>query len=100
MPSQPTHAASDPGNWLTHGGTYNEQRFSKLDQINSENVGKLGLAWFHDLDTNRVQEATPLGELLETLAQHTVAFIPVLRGNQLAGLITRTDVIRALLQLR
>lgn len=47
-----------------------------------------------------VQEATPLGELLATLAQHTVAFIPVLRGDQLVGLITRTDVIRALLQLR
>ncbi|MEG1736059.1 MAG: CBS domain-containing protein, partial [Comamonas sp.] len=47
-----------------------------------------------------VQEATPLGELLGTLARHTVAFIPVLRGNQLAGLITRTDVIRALLKLR
>ncbi|MEG2631796.1 MAG: CBS domain-containing protein, partial [Comamonas sp.] len=47
-----------------------------------------------------VQEATPLGELLGTLAQHTVAFIPVLRGHQLAGLITRSDVIRALLQLR
>ncbi|WP_159911486.1 HPP family protein [Pantoea sp. 18069] len=48
----------------------------------------------------RVQEATPLGELLGTLAQHRVQFIPVLRGTQLAGLITRTDVIRALLALR
>ncbi|MNL60492.1 CBS domain protein [compost metagenome] len=47
-----------------------------------------------------VQEATPLGELLDTLASHTVPFIPVLRGAQLAGLITRTDVIRALLRLR
>lgn len=47
-----------------------------------------------------VQEATPLGELLGALAQHTVPFIPVLRGTQLAGLITRTDVIRALLALR
>ncbi|MET1114017.1 MAG: HPP family protein [Comamonas sp.] len=46
-----------------------------------------------------VQEATPLGELLGTLAEHTVAFIPVLRGPQLAGLITRTDVIRALMRL-
>lgn len=48
----------------------------------------------------RVEETTPLGELLTTLAQHTVPFIPVLRGKQLAGLITRTDVIRTLLALR
>lgn len=47
-------------NWTTHGGTYLEQRFSKLTQINADNVKKLGLAWFFDLDTNRGQEATPL----------------------------------------
>ncbi|HEV7714376.1 MAG TPA: PQQ-dependent dehydrogenase, methanol/ethanol family, partial [Steroidobacteraceae bacterium] len=28
--------------------------------INADNVGKLGLAWFADFDTNRGQEATPL----------------------------------------
>lgn len=47
-----------------------------------------------------VQEAAPLGELLGALAEHTVPFVPVLRGTRLAGLITRTDVIRALLRLR
>ncbi len=47
-----------------------------------------------------VEASTPLGELLATLAQHRVPFIPVLRGPQLAGLITRTDVIRTLLTLR
>ena len=38
-------AADEPGNWLTHGGTYNELRFSELDQINPENADRLGLAW-------------------------------------------------------
>ncbi len=47
-----------------------------------------------------VEESTPLGELLATLAQHRVPFIPVLHGTQLAGLITRSDVIRALLSLQ
>lgn len=47
-----------------------------------------------------VEESTPLGELLDALSRHTVPFIPVLRAEQLAGLITRTDVIRALLRLR
>lgn len=52
--------AADPGQWLSTGRTYDEQRFSPLDAINRDTVGKLGLAWFADLDTNRGQEATPL----------------------------------------
>jgi quinohemoprotein ethanol dehydrogenase len=53
-------AEKEPGQWMSHGRTYGEQRFSPLEQINGETVGKLGLAWFADLDTNRGQEATPL----------------------------------------
>ncbi|HEY6870128.1 MAG TPA: PQQ-dependent dehydrogenase, methanol/ethanol family, partial [Novosphingobium sp.] len=52
--------AADPGNWLTYNRTYDEQRFSPLDQINADSVGQLGLAWYADLDTARGQEATPL----------------------------------------
>lgn len=47
-----------------------------------------------------VQEDTPLGDLLEALATHTVQFIAVLRGSTLVGVITRTDVIRTLLALK
>jgi PQQ-dependent dehydrogenase (methanol/ethanol family) len=53
-------ADTEPGNWLTHGRTYAEQRFSPLAQINAANVGELGLAWYFDLDTYRGVEATPL----------------------------------------
>lgn len=53
-------AASEPGQWLTHGGTYKEQRYSQLDQINTENISELGLAWFADLNTNRGQQSTPI----------------------------------------
>ena len=31
-------AASEPQNWLSHGRTYKEQRFSPLGQINTENI--------------------------------------------------------------
>ena len=55
-----TIATADPANWSTYGRTYDEQRFSPLDRINSDNVGELGLAWYADLDTARGQEATPL----------------------------------------
>jgi alcohol dehydrogenase (cytochrome c)/quinohemoprotein ethanol dehydrogenase len=53
-------AESQPGNWLTYGRTYSEQRFSPLRAINDQNVGRLGLAWYFDLDTDRGQEATPI----------------------------------------
>jgi quinohemoprotein ethanol dehydrogenase len=54
------HADAEPGNWLSYGRTYSEQRYSPLAQINDKNARSLGLAWFADLDTNRAQEATPL----------------------------------------
>jgi quinohemoprotein ethanol dehydrogenase len=53
-------AEGEPGEWMAHGRTYGEQRFSPLDQINATTVGKLSLAWFADLDSRRGQEATPL----------------------------------------
>jgi quinohemoprotein ethanol dehydrogenase len=54
------HADQEPGNWMSYGRTYNEQRFSPLKQINDQNVGQLGLAWYVDLDVRRGQEATPI----------------------------------------
>ena len=65
------NAGEDPANWITHGGTYSEQRFSPLAQIDRDSVGDLGLAWFADMDTARGQEATPLvmdGKLYVTTA--------------------------------
>ena len=60
-PLRPTAAAVDaarliaadaePGQWLATGRTYDEQRFSPLDQIDASNVGELGLAWYADFDT-------------------------------------------------
>ena len=53
-------ADKEPGDWITYGRTYSEQRFSPLNQVNERNVQQLGLAWYFDLDTHRGQEATPL----------------------------------------
>jgi alcohol dehydrogenase (cytochrome c) len=38
-------SASEPQNWLTYYGGYHGQRFSALDQINSNNVRDLKVAW-------------------------------------------------------
>jgi quinohemoprotein ethanol dehydrogenase len=54
------HAAAEPGEWMTYGGTYSEQRFSELTQIDASNVGRLGLAWFADYETNQDQQGSPL----------------------------------------
>jgi quinohemoprotein ethanol dehydrogenase len=53
-------ADREPGNWLTYGRTYSEQRFSPLKQITDQNVQQLGLAWYFDLEARRGQESTPL----------------------------------------
>ncbi len=53
-------AAENPDDWVTYGGTFDEQRFSGLTQISDANVGQLGLAWSYEFDTNRAQETTPL----------------------------------------
>ena len=38
-------ARSEPQNWLTYYGAYDGQRFSPLEQINTENVRRLAPAW-------------------------------------------------------
>jgi alcohol dehydrogenase (cytochrome c) len=39
------NARSEPENWLTYYGAYDGQRYSPLDQINTENVKRIGPAW-------------------------------------------------------
>ncbi len=87
-PSEPTAPIVDgariigadaaPGEWLSHGRTYGEQRFSPLDKVNTGNVGELGLAWYADLPTKRGIETTPLvanGKLYATASWgHVLAY--------------------------
>jgi len=54
------HADSDSANWLSYGRTYSEQRFSPLTQIDTSNVGKLGLAWSYETREGRGTEASPI----------------------------------------
>jgi quinohemoprotein ethanol dehydrogenase len=55
-------AAADgrDGQWMSYSRTWDEQRFSPLALINEENVSRLGLAWYDDLNTYRGVQATPL----------------------------------------
>ncbi len=77
---------ADGSEWLSYGRTYDEQRFSPLDQINTGNVGDLGLAWSADLDTARGQEATPLvidGKIYVTTAWSKVKAYDATTGKPL-----------------
>ena len=53
-------AAREPGSWLMHGRTYDEQRFSPLQQITDENAASLQLRWSFPTGTRRGLEATPI----------------------------------------
>ena len=80
------NADDDSANWVTHGRTYSEQRYSPLDQISTENVEELGLAWFADMDSARGQEATPLvmdGRLYVTTAWSKVKAYDAATGEPL-----------------
>jgi alcohol dehydrogenase (cytochrome c)/quinohemoprotein ethanol dehydrogenase len=82
-----TAADSDNRNWMSHGRTYDEQRFSPLTQITPQTVSQLGLAWHHDLDTaHRAQESTPLvidGVMYVTSAWSKVFALDARTGKQL-----------------
>ncbi|MFY9330015.1 MAG: PQQ-dependent dehydrogenase, methanol/ethanol family [Georgfuchsia sp.] len=46
--------------WPSYGLDYAGTRFSRLKQIDTANVGKLGLAWSYDLESTRGVQATPI----------------------------------------
>jgi PQQ-dependent dehydrogenase (methanol/ethanol family) len=53
--------SQDAGQWVMAAKNYDSTRFSELDQINTENVDRLQLAWSFSLGgMNRGQEAAPL----------------------------------------
>ncbi|HLG16645.1 MAG TPA: PQQ-dependent dehydrogenase, methanol/ethanol family [Blastocatellia bacterium] len=74
------------GDWLTHGRTYSEARFSPLDQINATSVKNLGLVWSFDTETTRGLEATPIvvdGKMYTTGSWSVVFAIDARTGKQL-----------------
>lgn len=54
------NADREPGNWMSYGRDYAEQRFSPLKQVDTQSVNKLGLAWSFDFDETEPVEATPI----------------------------------------
>jgi len=59
-PERLVNAAREPQQWLTYSGSYNGQRFSSLDQINTKNVQQLALQWVFQTGVKGEHETTPL----------------------------------------
>ncbi|MFM1886990.1 MAG: hypothetical protein RL026_2147 [Pseudomonadota bacterium] len=79
-------AESEPGQWMAYGGTFSEQRFSPLKQLDSGNVGRLGLAWYADYETNQNQHGSPIfvdGVLYVSTARNVVHAYDGRTGKQL-----------------
>ncbi|RAK66231.1 PQQ-dependent dehydrogenase, methanol/ethanol family [Phenylobacterium kunshanense] len=78
--------ATAPGEWLAASRTYDEQRYSPLTQISGATIGRLGLTWYADIDTERGQEATPIvvdGVLYVTIAWSMVKAYDAATGRKL-----------------
>ena len=62
-----------PGDWVNWRGTANAWGFSPLDEITTDNVGQLQLAWSWAMDDTGTQEAAPL-------VHDGVIYLPNTRG--------------------
>jgi quinohemoprotein ethanol dehydrogenase len=72
--------------WLSHGRSYSEQRFSTLTRLDQSNVAQLGLAASLDLNNNRGLESTPLmadGVLYASLSWSRVIAADAVSGKLL-----------------
>ncbi|CFX03811.1 putative dehydrogenase XoxF [Candidatus Filomicrobium marinum] len=65
-----TKLTADPNNWAIQTGDYTNQRYSKLDQINRDNVKDLKVAWTFSTGVLRGHEGSPL-VIGDTMWLHT-----------------------------
>src|ERR1700736_1867879 len=64
-----------PGdNWLVKGGSFAQQQFSPLKEINDKNVAHLGLAWITEMDD-------PMGLAAEPIVVDGVIYVSAPRST-------------------
>ena len=77
-------AAGEPQNWLTYSGNLQSTHYSRLNQINPQNVADLSLKWVWQAQSLEKFEATPLvvdGVMYVTEPPNTVAAIDTRTGR-------------------
>ena len=78
--------ATDDGNWLMYSGSYSSLRFSPLDQISIDNVGRLKPLWVYQPPGSGSLEATPVvadGVMYMTSGPASVVALDLRSGNPL-----------------
>ena len=82
-------AGTDPtnsGNWLVYGGAYDNQRYSQLTQVSTDNVKNLALAWTYETGVQLSFETTPVvvdGVMFMTTAGSNVIALNAVTGEQI-----------------
>jgi alcohol dehydrogenase (cytochrome c) len=79
-------ADREPGNWLMYSNTYNSWRFSRLDQINTQNVKNLRVKWLFQGRHKEKFETTPLvvdGIMYLTRPENDVFALDVETGREM-----------------
>ncbi len=60
------------------------------------NLGHIPVSEYMNIDFNTVTPETPLSEIQELIIKDNMRILPVLKGDQLVGVITRTDLMNIL----
>lgn len=86
-PAQPIEQGmiADPDEWPSWGRTPGETHYSPLDEINTDTVGKLKLAWHYDLEPGYTA-STPLmaeGKVFLTSGHSHIRALDAVTGKQL-----------------
>jgi quinohemoprotein ethanol dehydrogenase len=92
------NADATPGEWLSNGRTYSEQRHSPLTEVSTSTVADLGLAWAFDLGVSRGIEATPIvhdGVMYVTASWNIVYALDARTGAEIWSFDPAVDRSRA-----
>ena len=76
---------AEPQNWLMYSGNYFSQRYTRLDQIDTENAGQLEMQWAFQLRALDRAETTPLvvdGVMYVTESPDNVIALDARTGSQ------------------
>ncbi|MBT7951950.1 MAG: PQQ-dependent dehydrogenase, methanol/ethanol family [Gammaproteobacteria bacterium] len=76
----------EPENWLQWRGNYQGWTYSPLEQINSDNVEDLRVAWVYSTDASGAHQAPPIvnnGYMFVTTPEHQVIALNARSGNEL-----------------
>jgi quinohemoprotein ethanol dehydrogenase len=75
---------TDGSNWPAYGRSFSESHYSPLNQINTDSIGRLGLAWSLDLDvTNSITTPLAVDGVIYLGAGHGVIHAIDARSGQL-----------------